>query len=120
MWQVRFIFIRYNFDILYLIFFLAVVNDPPRHKPTPQIVQSDQQEYIQIDPRNLKIFKCDQCASTFTRKGNFTAHQKKHAGVRFPCTVCPSTFNDKSHLNRHLKNVHGMFIYIYLIRGVGV
>ncbi|KAL4090133.1 hypothetical protein QTP88_025032 [Uroleucon formosanum] len=29
----------------------AVVNDPPRHKPTPQIVQSDQQEYIQIAPR---------------------------------------------------------------------
>jgi len=49
-----------------------------------------------------------------------TAHQKKHAGVRFPCTVCPSTFNDKSHLNRHLKNVHGMFILYLFYKLLGL
>ncbi|CAI6355640.1 unnamed protein product [Macrosiphum euphorbiae] len=54
------------------------------------------------------MFKCEQCPSTFTRKGNLTAHQKNHNGVRFSCTICASTFGYKTHLNRHMKNVHGV------------
>eukprot|EP00102_Acyrthosiphon_pisum_P027178 XP_016664388.1 PREDICTED: uncharacterized protein LOC107885292 [Acyrthosiphon pisum] len=54
------------------------------------------------------MFKCEQCPSTFQRKGNLTAHQKNHDGVRFTCTVCASTFGYKSHLNRHMKNKHAI------------
>jgi len=60
------------------------------------------------------MFKCDQCVSTFTRKDNLAAHQKKHDGVRFPCTICSKSFDKKSNLNRHIKNVHSMYI-IYIL-----
>jgi len=57
------------------------------------------------------MFKCEQCPSTFTRKGHWTDHQKNHNGVRFTCTVCALIFSYKCHLNRHMKNKHGMFIF---------
>uniref|UniRef100_A0A2S2QHJ0 Zinc finger protein n=1 Tax=Sipha flava TaxID=143950 RepID=A0A2S2QHJ0_9HEMI len=54
------------------------------------------------------MFNCEQCAITFTRKYNFIAHQKKHAGVRFPCTICSSSFSYKTGLSKHMKNIHGI------------
>ncbi|XP_025201577.1 sal-like protein 1 [Melanaphis sacchari] len=54
------------------------------------------------------MFKCEQCSSTFTRKGNLRVHEKKHNGIRFACTICPSTFGYKTNLKKHIKNIHGM------------
>uniref|UniRef100_A0A7S1XHS6 C2H2-type domain-containing protein n=1 Tax=Compsopogon caeruleus TaxID=31354 RepID=A0A7S1XHS6_9RHOD len=53
-------------------------------------------------------FKCDQCDSTFTRKGHLRIHiNSVHFGRKeFICDLCLRSFGVKSNLLRHLRDVH--------------
>jgi len=63
----------------------------------------------------FKMFKCENCTSSFTLKDYLRRHEKTHKGIRFPCTICTSTFSNKCHQNRHMKDVHGMFLVFSFI-----
>lgn len=51
-----------------------------------------------------KIFSCEHCDKTFTHKGDFNKHLRKHTGEQpFHCPVCNRKFAHTSNLARHLR-----------------
>lgn len=58
--------------------------------------------------KNAKMFKCDSCSSSFTRKTRLTEHKNRvHLGkvYHFECKICGVRLSSKENLTRH-KIVH--------------
>lgn len=58
--------------------------------------------------KNAKLFKCDSCPSSFTRKTRLTEHKNRvHLGkvYHFECKICGVRLSSKENLTRH-KIVH--------------
>ena len=81
-----------------------------------------------------KVFKCQQCGSTFNRKYSYQRHLKQHIEKvepaskkiklgndandmdvaehsKFKCPKCPATFKEKYNLNKHIKVNHNEHKY---------
>ncbi|KAH8349168.1 hypothetical protein KR084_011006 [Drosophila pseudotakahashii] len=49
-----------------------------------------------------RLYFCDQCGRSFSEKGNFNVHLKRHTGTKeFQCTEC-----DRKEFTQHLLNLH--------------
>jgi len=58
--------------------------------------------------KEKKIFQCEDCKMTFTRKLLLSTHIKIiHLKMDLPqCPICKNNFSKTDHLRRHIKNVH--------------
>ena len=53
-------------------------------------------------------YKCTQCNSSYTSKGNLATHSRLHTGVNLHrCEVCPKVFTVKKNLTRHIRTHTG-------------
>ncbi|XP_023021370.2 uncharacterized protein isoform X1 [Leptinotarsa decemlineata] len=72
------------------------------HKTEPQPSTSSQKV-----PK--KVLTCEYCKKTFTHKGDFNKHLRKHTREKpFSCTVCNRKFAHTSNLQRH-QRLHSGF-----------
>lgn len=56
----------------------------------------------------LKMFKCEQCEVTFSRKDTLTRHLKCHNNTeQIKCLICSTIFSRRDALKRHMKSIHG-------------
>lgn len=63
--------------------------------------------------RNAKLFRCQQCPKTFTRRDHFNRHILVHSGAKpFECEVCSRCFSRKDNKYSHMANC--------LVRNMGV
>ena len=55
-----------------------------------------------------KLFACDKCDATFSRKYNLTRHQTTvHDKIKnFECSYCGNKYLTKNHLDKHIKQKH--------------
>ncbi|XP_068112185.1 zinc finger protein 551-like [Hyperolius riggenbachi] len=53
-----------------------------------------------------KVFTCEECGKTLTRKENLISHKRIHSGEKpFSCSECGKTFKKNSHLFKH-RQIH--------------
>lgn len=77
---------------------------PKRNASVPSISHSGHRRLS----KNAKLFKCDSCSSSFTRKTRLTEHKNRvHLGkvYHFECKLCGVRLSSKENLTRH-KIVH--------------
>ena len=56
-------------------------------------VSDDDSSHFKLDQDAVKPFKCQQCSSAFTSKGELKTHEHIHLGLKpFKCPQCPSAF----------------------------
>ncbi|TDG47617.1 hypothetical protein AWZ03_005915 [Drosophila navojoa] len=52
----------------------------------------------------LRMFKCEQCSTSFTTIDNLMKHQKSHVGEHhYKCLHCPKAYRKQSKLQKHIK-----------------
>lgn len=64
----------------------------------------------QIDQNYKKMFHCDICNKSFSRKNNRDVHRNIHTKEKvFQCDYCDQTFLVKPYLTRHLATKHNVY-----------
>ncbi|XP_016975339.2 putative zinc finger and SCAN domain-containing protein 5D [Drosophila rhopaloa] len=92
-------------------------NEDPEDSKNQEVIEEDygnqevideeykSQEGVRAVPsskRKKVEFFCDQCGRSFTEKGNFNLHLKRHLGIReYQCKEC-----DRREISQHLLNLH--------------
>jgi uncharacterized C2H2 Zn-finger protein len=72
-------------------------------KSTDNLQTHDQKFHMKIIANKDKLYKCDQCDSTFARKSEVPIHINEN---HKKCSICEHIFTNTKVLQTHMKAVH--------------
>jgi len=81
-----------------------------QHNTSPQESDDTTETSDIVTPRTATqnataLFECEECPATFSKRGDFNKHMKKHYPP-FQCDDCDKAFRYRKDLKRHCKSKH--------------